>query len=220
MKRSLKEITPVRRYARSESGRLFGLLLAALLLVIQMVLPACAGRDIPDPVTNTDAVGPGASARAPKPGADDGEVDEEGYVSVKPRDGQVSVEDESWFLVTDVKGDRAYSVFVDTDTIDTVEGEVMSWSRLVFEEDQKDSDGLVYREVRIASAINCEKRTYMYQSSKFYDSLGRMVFNENIATDRSPIPGGTVSEYIANFVCGYKPDSPGTGSAPPPGKTP
>ncbi|MEZ4548621.1 MAG: hypothetical protein R3B51_13305 [Thermodesulfobacteriota bacterium] len=94
----------------------------------------------------------------------------------------------------------------------------MSWSKLVFPEDQKDSDGLTYREVRIASAINCDKRTYMYSASKFYDALGRMVYHESIETPRSPIPGGTVSEYIANFVCGYTPPASSGGSAPPPSK--
>ncbi len=114
-------------------------------------------------------------------------------------------EEDSWFLVTEVGGDRDYKVYVDTDTVETIDGEVMSWSKLVFDEDRKDSDGLVYREVRIASAIDCEKRTYMYLSSKFYDSLGKMVYMENIATNRSPIPAGTVSAFIADFVCGYKP---------------
>ena len=45
----------------------------------------------------------------------------------------------------------------------------------------------------------------MYESSKFYDSLGKMVYMENVSTNWSDIPGGTVSEHIANFVCGYQP---------------
>lgn len=115
-----------------------------------------------------------------------------------------SVED-NWFLITEVDGDWDYKVYVDISTIDTVDGEIVSWSKLVFDEDHTDSDGLVYREVRIASSIDCKQRTYMYRSSKFYDGLGKLVYQEDIETDRAPIPGGTVSAHIADFVCGYEP---------------
>ncbi len=126
-------------------------------------------------------------------------------VAASPDGDSALREKDSWFLVTEVGGDRDYKVYVDTSTIDTMDGEVVSWSKLVFDEDRRDSDGLVYREVSIASSINCEERTYMYRSSKFYDALGKMVYMENVATNRAPIPGGTVSAFIADFVCGYKP---------------
>lgn len=174
---------------------------AVALALLGVMLLSCTGRGYADPVS-----GPDDSDRTTARAASS-EFD--GPVSASPG--------ESWFLVAEVKGDtRNYNVYVDTSTIQTVDDEVMSWSKLVFPEDQKDSDGLIYREVRIASAINCAQRTYMYSASKFYDALGRMVFSESIETERSPIPGGTVSEYIANFVCGYKPPASTGGSAPPP----
>jgi hypothetical protein len=164
------------------------------------MLLSCTGRGYADPVSDPDDDTGRTTVRTASSG-------QEGPVSSSP--------DESWFLVAEVKGDtRNYNVYVDTTTIQTVDDEVMSWSKLVFPEDQKDSDGLTYREVRIASAINCTQRTYMYSASKFYDALGRMVFHETIETERSPIPGGTVSEYISNFVCGYKPPASPGGSAP------
>lgn len=184
------------------SGRAV-MLAAAVLALLNVLLMSCTGRGYADPMPGPDD--DQGRATAARSASQEGQ----GAVSVSP--------DESWFLVAEVKGDtRDYNVYVDTSTIQTIDGEVMSWSKLVFPEDQKDSDGLVYREVRIASAINCAQRTYMYSASKFYDALGRMVFSESIETERSPIPGGTVSEYIANFVCGYKPPASPGGSAPPP----
>jgi len=191
---------------------MFVLAAAAVFAMLNVVLLSCAGSGYADsaPSGSTGATASAGSSDADG-AASSGPSGQEGPVSTSP--------DESWFLVTEVNGDtRHYTVYIDTSTIQTVDGEVMSWSKLVFPEDQKDSDGLTYREVRIASAINCEKRTYMYSASKFYDALGRMVYNESIETPRSPIPGGTVSEYIANFVCGYTPPAPSGGSAPPPSK--
>lgn len=177
--------------------RIAALAATAALALLYVMLVSCTGKGYADtPAERQEA------SRVASP-------ESEGPVSNSPG--------ESWFFVTEVKGDtRDYNVYVDTSTIQTVDDEVMSWSKLVFPEDQKDSDGLIYREVRIASAINCAQRTYMYSASKFYDALGRMVFSESIETERSSIPGGTVSEYIANFVCGYKPPASPGGSAPPP----
>lgn len=173
-------------------------------LILLTVLASCAGREFAaDPASNTQA----GAERAPVSGADNGQAAPGGTETAALN------EDEAWFLVTEVEGDRDYKVYIDTSTIDTIEGEVMSWSKLVFDADQKDSDGLLYREVMIASSINCKEKTYMYMSSKFYDSLGKMVYMENIATNRNPIPGGTVSEIIANFVCGYEPPR-GKGNTP------
>lgn len=169
---------------------------AVVLLILLPVLASCAGREFAaDPVSTAETEAESASVSD----ADNGQA-----VGGGTETASLS-EDEAWFLVTEVQGDRDYNVYVDTSTIDTIEGEVMSWSKLVFDADQEDSDGLVYREVMIASSINCGQKTYMYMSSKFYDSLGKMVYMENIATNRNPIPGGTVSEIIANFVCGYEP---------------
>lgn len=196
--RSTATLCPDNSASQAGGFRIAALAATAALALLHIMLVSCTGKGYADtPAERRDASSQTASLAS------------EGPVSNSPG--------ESWFLVTEVKGDtRDYNVYVDTSTIQTVDDEVMSWSKLVFPEDQKDSDGLIYREVRIASAINCAQRTYMYSASKFYDALGRMVFSESIETERSSIPGGTVSEYIANFVCGYKPPASPGGSAPPP----
>ncbi|MEW6146181.1 MAG: surface-adhesin E family protein [Thermodesulfobacteriota bacterium] len=169
---------------------------------------SCAARESAEPAVNTDAVTPGASAAeggrdsrsaAPEDAEAHGLMPPGSHVAAASRD------DDSWRLVTDVNSEREFEVYVDTSTIQTIDGEVYSWSKLVFDEDQRDSDGLVYREVVISSAIDCAKNTYSYKSSKFYDALGRMVFMENIATNTSEIPAKSVSRHIADFVCGYDP---------------
>lgn len=116
--------------------------------------------------------------------------------------------DDSWFLVGGVIGDRAYSVFVDPDTIESENNLTNSWSKLEFEKSQRDEDGLSYKEVRISSTVDCENRTYSYKDSKFYDSLGRLVESQPAPYEPKPIVDGTVSSKIADFVCGYQLNRP------------
>ncbi len=194
-------------------------LIAALL--IALAIAACAAREADESMVNTDAVTPGASAavneKEEAPDASSGPAlrgaDGEELMPPGSHVAAASRDEDTWFLVTDVNAEREYAVYVDTSTIQTIDSEVYSWSRLVFNADQKDSDGLVYREVIISSAIDCGKRTFSYKSSKFYDSLGRMVFMENIATNMSKIPENSVSGHIADFVCGY--DTSGAKKAAP-----
>ena len=186
---------------------------AALFLALCITAPilSCAGREIEEPVVNTDAATPGTSVAAnvserdsdgaPAPRESGAEPTARPPEHIAP----ASRDSDTWFLVTDVNAERKFAVYVDTSTINTIEDEVYSWSRLVFKEDQKDTDGLVYREVMIASAISCGEKTYAYKSSKFYDSLGKMVYMENVGTNKSPIPANSVSATIAEFVCGYNP---------------
>nr|NIU86912.1 hypothetical protein [Nitrosopumilaceae archaeon] len=68
-------------------------------------------------------------------------------------------------MVGGVTGERAYSVFVDPETIENKDGLINSWSKLEFEETQRDDDGLSYKEVLIASDVDCENRTYSYTDS-------------------------------------------------------
>lgn len=193
-------------------------LIAALLMSLAIV--SCAAREAEESMVNTDAVTPGASAST---GQEEESPAETNASAPSSADGDemlrhvaaASRDENTWFLVTDVNSEREFAVYVDTSTIQTIDGEVYSWSRLVFDADQKDSDGLVYREVIISSAIDCAKNTYSYKSSKFYDSLGRMVFMENVATNTSEIPAKSVSRHIADFVCGYSPaDARKAGPAP------
>ncbi len=116
--------------------------------------------------------------------------------------------EDTWFLVGGVTGERAYSVFVDPDTILNNSGLINSWSKLEFEKQQRDEDGLSYIEVQINSDVNCEERTYSYGDSKFYDGLGRLVESQPAFYDPQPIVDGTVSAQIADFVCGYDLNKP------------
>lgn len=111
--------------------------------------------------------------------------------------------EDTWFLVGGVTGERAYSVFVDPETVENQDGLINSWSKLEFEKTQRDEDGLSYIEVQINSDINCKERTYSYGDSKFYDGLGRLVESQPALYDPLPIVDGTVSAQIADFVCGY-----------------
>jgi len=150
-------------------------------------------------------------------GKDNGSVIEQ--ITEKPREEETAVtyprpekikkykpvsKEDSWFLVGGVRGDRAYSVFVDPETIESENGLVNSWSKLEFEETRRDEDGLSYKEVQISSDVNCEKRTYSYRDSKFYDALGRLMESQSAPYEPQPIIEGTVSAKIADFVCGYE----------------
>lgn len=189
-------------------------------LLISVFFISCAARETEGPVSDTSAVTPGTVAEASEPGPSPAETqatDAQGRPPSGPVIASASRDDDTWSLVTDVNAERKFDVYVDTSTIQTIDGEVYSWSKLVFKEDQRDSDGLVYREVMISSAIDCAKNTYSYKSSKFYDSLGKMVYMENIATNKSEIPSKSVSRHIADFVCGYDPDA--AKKATPPAKS-
>jgi len=119
-----------------------------------------------------------------------------------------STKEDSWFLVGGVTGERAYSVFVDPQTIETDKDLVASWSKLKFEQTERDTDGLSYKEVLINSSVDCERRTYSYTDSKFYDALGRLVESQLAPYAPQPIIEGTVSAKIADFVCGYQLNRP------------
>jgi Surface-adhesin protein E len=117
---------------------------------------------------------------------------------------KASINEDTWFLVGGVSGERPYSVFVDPETIESKNDLVISWSKLEFEKSQLDEDGLSYQSVQINSAIDCDKRTYSYTDSKFYDSITRLVDSQPAPYEALPIIDGTVSATIADFVCGYQ----------------
>lgn len=116
--------------------------------------------------------------------------------------------EENWFLVAEITEPKFYKVYVDTTSLREEEGGRESLARMVFFDDQKDSDGMTYREVHIVSVIDCPARTYSYKSSKFFDGLGKMVYQENIGENESEITENSVSAHIADFVCGYEPPEP------------
>lgn len=111
--------------------------------------------------------------------------------------------DDSWFLVAEVSGNKIYEVYVDTGSIENAADGVESWCKLVFDSTQRDDDGLSYDEVHIESSIDCEGKTYAYNTSKFYNKIGQLVYQEDIEYNRTEITPDTLSAYVAGFVCGY-----------------
>jgi hypothetical protein len=189
---------------------------AAILLVLCLASPfiSCGGKEVKEPAVNKTAGTTGTSASESEGKSESGAASDSSRMkfaelSTEHPPGHIapsSLDSESWFLVTKVNAERKFTVYVDTSTINTIDGEVYSWSKLVFDEDQKDTDGLVYRDVLIASAVDCTRKTYEYKSSKFYNSLGKMVYMENIEGKTSKIPANSVSNQVAEFVCGYNPN--------------
>lgn len=126
----------------------------------------------------------------------------------KIKEYKSTIKEDTWLLIGGVTGERPYSVFVDPETIQSEKGLVTSWSKLKFEKSQLDEDGLSYKSVQINSAIDCEKRTYSYTDSKFYDFIDRLVESQPAPYEAQPIIDGTVSATIADFVCGYELNRP------------
>ncbi len=184
---------------------------------------SCAQKDISEPAPVVEDVAQSKTAKETNPVIEQvttqehnktvieritAKVEEDTAVTyprpVKIKSYTPSSKDDSWFLVGGVTGDRAYSIFVDPQTIETKKDLITSWSKLKFEGTERDNDGLLYKEVRINSSVDCERRTYSYTDSKFYDALGRLVENQVVLYDPQPIIEGTVSAKIADFVCGYQ----------------
>ncbi len=184
----------------------------AVLFIISAVLLSCAGRDIDDPLEPVVAKEASIPVTATEPAAPVVEKvpsrelpilknQEPEPTVVKHEDNSGSYED-SWSLVAEVKDERVYTVYVDTKSIESNETGIESWSKLVFENTQRDDDGLSYNEVQIRSSIDCPEKTYAYNTSKFYNSIGQLVYQEDITYNRNDITPNTLSAYIAEFVCG------------------
>lgn len=111
-----------------------------------------------------------------------------------------------WYFVSKVEKDRKFRVYVAKESIKINNSERQSWSKLLFDQDQTDEDGTKYKEVFIYSTVNCANRMYSYKSARFYNSLGELVFSENISQQPVPILPDTVSDHVARFVCAYSED--------------
>lgn len=194
------------------------LAVVSALVITLAVLISCAARveeDPTEPVVSKEASIPVAaseplpdiepiSQEEPEPKTALPILKEQPAVINRPEPAapQSSIDD-PWFLVAEVKGDREYMVYVDTKSIENAADGVVSWSKLVFAAPQRDEDGLTYDEVHIESSIDCEGRTYAYNTSKFYNTIGQLVYQEDISYNRSDITPDTLSAYISDFVCGY-----------------
>ena len=200
-----------------------------LALIFLSIIPSCAQKDVQEPsseVKETPKIETVQESEAIVKDSTEEEPDENTVIeqiTVKPDKEETAVtypipqkikkyepkaQEDSWFLIGGVTGERAYSVFVDPNTIVSKKGLVNSWSKLEFDETERDSDGLSYNQVQISSAVDCENRTYSYLDSRFYDGLGRLVENQSVPYNPQPVIQGTVSAKIADFVCGYESNRP------------
>ena len=199
-----------------------------VLLIVIITIVSCAQKETAEPpvvqnVPITESAADIGEDIEPDVTTDSGNKTVIEQITAKPEDEDTAVTypkvekikkykttntEESWFLVGGVTGERAYSVFVDPETIETENGLTTSWSKLEFEKTQRDEDGLSYQSVQINSAVDCDKRTYSYTDSKFYDALGRLVDKQSTPYEALPIIDGTVSSKVADFVCGYQLNRP------------
>jgi surface-adhesin protein E len=184
--------------------------LIAAFFIISAVLTSCAGKEPDeslDPVVAKEASIPVAAAQYAHEPSTEPSRDLPILKKDKPR-GTTAVNKESkgyrdtWFLVAEVKGEKVYAVYVDTSSIENAEDGIGSWSKLVFPDVQRDDDGLSYNEVQISSSIDCAGKTYAYNTSRFYNSIGQLVYQEDITYKRNKITPDTLSAYVADFVCG------------------
>lgn len=184
------------------------------LLIIAAAIFSCAGKETDEPVEPVVAKEASIPVTAASAAETEPETSKEPSrdlpilkkkepetVSTRVQEKPGGYED-SWFLVAEVKGERVYTVYVDTKSIENTETGIESWSKLEFQETQRDDDGLSYNEVQIRSSIDCPEKTYAYNTSKFYNSIGQLVYQENITYNRNDITPNTLSAYIAEFVCG------------------
>ena len=182
----------------------------AAIFVISAVLLSCGGKEVEgplEPVVAKEASIPVTAAESVQEPDPDPASDLPILKKDKPGDPRVAKKEldgyqDTWFLVAEVKGNKVYTVYVDTESIKSAEEGVESWSKLVFQEVQRDDDGLSYNEVQISSSIDCAGETYSYNTSRFYNYIGQLVYQEDIKYNRNKITPDTLSAYIADFVCG------------------
>ena len=182
------------------------------ILIITAALLSCAGKEHDESLEPVVAKEASIPVAATEPGPDvetSTETSQDLPILKKDKPGAPKVAkkksegyQDTWFLVAEVKGKKVYTVYVDTDTIKNTEEGVESWSKLEFPEVQRDDDGLSYNEVQIHSSIDCVGETYAYNTSRFYNYIGQLVYQEDITYNRNKITPDTLSAYIADFVCG------------------
>ncbi|MBI4228496.1 MAG: hypothetical protein HY693_02115, partial [Deltaproteobacteria bacterium] len=92
-----------------------------------------------------------------------------------------------WYFISKVEKEKKFRVYVAKESISTYNDERGAWSKLLFDQDQTDDDGTKYKEVYVYSTVNCSNQTYSYKAARFYNSLGELVFSENILQEPAPI---------------------------------
>lgn len=97
-----------------------------------------------------------------------------------------------------------FDVFIDTQSIRTVNGKTRFWQGHVFYEEQPLPSGKSYIRITIGKAVDCTSRTDSNVEAVFYAPDGSVVDNytAGAASEFKPVVPETISEAVLGFVCG------------------
>lgn len=97
-----------------------------------------------------------------------------------------------------------FDVFIDTQSIRTVNGKTRFWQGHVFYEEQTLPSGKSYIRVTIGKSVDCASRTDSNVEAVFYAPDGSVVDNytAGAASELKPVVPETISEAVLGFVCG------------------
>lgn len=96
-----------------------------------------------------------------------------------------------------------FDVFIDTDSVRTVDGKTRFWQGHVFYEEQPLPSGKSYIRITIGKAVDCASRTDSNVEAVFYAPDGSVVdnYSAGAASDFKPVVPATISEAVLGFVC-------------------
>jgi len=96
-----------------------------------------------------------------------------------------------------------FDVFIDTQSIRTVDGKTKFWQGHVFYEEQPLPSGKSYIRVTIGKAVDCATRTDSNVEAVFYAPDGSVADNytPGSASEFKPVVPETISEAVLGFVC-------------------
>ena len=97
-----------------------------------------------------------------------------------------------------------FDVFIDTESVRTVNGKTRFWQGHVFYEEQPLPSGKSYIRITIGKAVDCTSRTDSNVEAVFYAPDGSVVDNytAGAASEFKPVVPETISEAVLGFVCG------------------
>lgn len=96
-----------------------------------------------------------------------------------------------------------FDVFIDTQSVRTVNGKTRFWQGHVFYEEQPLPSGKSYIRITIGKAVDCASRTDSNVEAVFYAPDGSVVDNytAGAASEFKPVVPETISEAVLGFVC-------------------
>ena len=96
-----------------------------------------------------------------------------------------------------------FDVFIDTDSVRTVNGKTRFWQGHVFYEEQPLPSGKSYIRVTIGKSVDCASRTDSNVEAVFYAPDGSVVdnYSAGAASEFKPVVPATISEAVLGYVC-------------------